>query len=195
MDNKLKALVKEIKYRMDWNTLQVAKSIGYSREYLTTEMNKGDNPDIIKLLSDKHAAILQNVNKKAKSDSDAENSAEAKKEQDLTMQVLSDLIQNNKVVVNAHSRLVDSHNDITASNKELVMLLKSKSTAGVDSHTQLEIHAVVLALREVVVQLSAKVNNTTVEFQDDFLDKMTKASMENLVQKDKVSDADRQGKD
>ena len=195
MNNKLKRLVKEIKFRKDWFTKDVAESIGYSREHLTKEMGKGDNNDIINLLLQKHSDILHDVMSDFLEESD-DGQSKIKKE-DLTMQALVRLTENNSVLVEAHNKIADSHKNITNSNNELVMMLKDerKLIAGVDSHTPVEIHATVLAMREFLSQIAAKVTEKTVEEMDNVLDKMTKMAIENLAHKDTAPADGKQGND
>lgn len=57
MSNEIKQLVKKIKFLTDKTVEEIGKSIGYSREYFTQEVNKGVNEEIKRLLTDYLAQV------------------------------------------------------------------------------------------------------------------------------------------
>jgi len=192
-ENALKQLIAAIQLKTGLTLEEIGHRASYKGNYLSQAAgSKSPSTKIIDklkyvfakelatddLLVNEAGAVYRKLNKQHSND------------QDLTLQALVNMTESNK----SQSEALKT---VTRTAEELTQMVKKKinATGGVDQQTSVEIHAVVLAMREFLAQLAAQVNGKPVEEIDRSLDKMTMVARRTLEQMDIAAEDGKQGKD
>lgn len=196
-------LIDLIKFKTKLNQRQVAVRSGYKPTYLSEVLNRDEEPSdkIINKIraefkseleeADSHKLPLVEEDLPEFKTQKTKNNGEG-----LTMQALVNLTESIGVLAESIKVKEDSFKIVAATHADLVTMVKQKDgfTVRDESRSTVEMQGLILAMRELLVQLTSKVNGIAPEVVGDTLDKMTTAAVGNLEQMGSVPVSDRQSR-